>query len=87
MIPINQFLAIIKKHGAMGVLALWLSYTHFEVQDLKARLFACLDKQNEINQNTKADPDKQKSAAILPNEKKRKLAILTENKPRKYDNE
>jgi hypothetical protein len=74
MIPINQFLAIIKKHGAMGVLALWLSYTHFEVQDLKARLFACLDKQNEINQSNKADPDKQKSVGILPNDKKRKLA-------------
>ena len=74
MIPINQFLAIIKKHGAMGVLALWLSYTHFEVQDLTERLFACLDKQNEIQQNTKANPDQQKSVGILPNEKKRKLA-------------
>lgn len=74
MTPINQFLAIIKKHGAMGVLALWLSYTHFEVQDLKARLFACLDKQNEIHENKKADPDQQKSVGILPNEKKRKLA-------------
>ena len=44
MIPINQFLAVIKKHGAIGVLALWLSYTHFEVQDLKARLFDCLER-------------------------------------------
>lgn len=43
MTPLNQFLEIIKKHGAMGVLALWLSYTHFEVQDLKARLFNCLE--------------------------------------------
>ena len=74
MIPINQFLAIIKKHGSIGVLALWLSYTHFEVQDLKARLFACLDKQNEINQSNKAELNKQKSVGILPNEKKRKLA-------------
>lgn len=74
MIPINQFLAVIKKHGAIGVLALWLSYTHFEVQDLKARLYACLDKQDAINQNTKANPDKQKSVGILPNDKKRKLA-------------
>jgi len=74
MIPINQFLAVIKKHGAIGVLALWLSYTHFEVQDLKARLYACLDKQDAINQNKKADPDKQKSVGILPNNKKRKLA-------------
>jgi len=87
MIPINQFLAVIKKHGAIGVLALWLSYTHFEVQDLKERLFACLDKQNEINQNNKAEYNKQKTVGILPNKKKRKLTILTENKPRKYDNE
>jgi hypothetical protein len=73
MTPIDKFLAIIKKHGAMGVLALWLSYTHFEVQDLKARLFACLDKQNEIQENKKANPDQQKTVGILPNEKKRKL--------------
>jgi hypothetical protein len=44
------------------------------VQDLKARLYACLDKQDAINQNTKADPDKQKSVGILTNDKKRKLA-------------
>jgi hypothetical protein len=74
MTPINQFLEIIKKHGAMGVLALWLSYTHFEVQDLKARLFACLEKENGIQRNEKSDPDKQKSVAVLPTEKKRKLA-------------
>jgi hypothetical protein len=74
MIPLNQFLEIIKKHGAMGVLALWLSYTHFEVQDLKARLFACLEKENGMQQNKKTDPMQQKAAAILPNEKRRKLA-------------
>ena len=74
MIPIDKFLEAIKKHGSIGVLALWLSYTHFEVQDLKARLFACLDKQNEIQENKKADPDQQKTVGILPNEKKRKLA-------------
>ncbi len=44
MIPINQFIEIIKKQGAVGVLALWLAYTHFEVQDVKARLYNCLDK-------------------------------------------
>lgn len=43
MTPIDKFLEIVKKHGALGVLALWLSYTHFEVQDLKARLFNCLE--------------------------------------------
>jgi hypothetical protein len=74
MTPINQFLEIIKKHGAMGVLALWLSYTHFEVQDLKARLFACLEKETVIQRNEKSDPQKEKQVGILPTEKKRKLA-------------
>ncbi len=76
MTPLNQFLEIIKKHGALGVLALWLSYTHFEVQDLKARLFACLDKENGIQQNKKTDTTQQKAEAILPTDlnKKRKLA-------------
>jgi len=39
-----EFLNIIKKHGATGVLAIWLFYTHLEVQDVKHRLYDCLDK-------------------------------------------
>ena len=34
MIPIDKFLEAIKKHGSIGVLAFWLTYTHFEVQEL-----------------------------------------------------
>lgn len=44
MIPIDKFLQTIKKHGATGVLALWLFYTHTEVQDLKLRLYDCYGK-------------------------------------------
>ena len=33
MIPIGKFIENIKKHGATGVLAMWLFYTHTEVQD------------------------------------------------------
>jgi hypothetical protein len=51
MIPINQFIEVIKKHGALGVLTLWLTYTHFEVQDVKERLYNCLDRQTEINRS------------------------------------
>ena len=78
MIPINQFLAVIKKHGSIGVLALWLSYTHFEVQDLKDRLYNCLERKEFI--------DREENRKNIP-VKKDTLAILTENKPRKYDNE
>ena len=44
MLPINKFLEIIKKQGATGVLALWLWYTHSEVQELKQRLYDCYGK-------------------------------------------
>lgn len=68
MTPIDKFLAIIKKHGAMGVLALWLSYTHFEVQDLKARLFNCLERKVTLI-DVKSIKDS-KLYAILPEKKK-----------------
>ena len=44
MIPVTQTLDIIKKQGATGVLALWLWYTHSDVQDLKHRLYDCYGK-------------------------------------------
>ena len=58
MIDITKFLEIIKKQGATGVLALWLWYTHSDVQDLKARLYDCYGQErqssvtNEISDNT-----------------------------------
>ena len=44
MININVIFDVIKKQGATGVLALWLWYTHSDVQDLKARLYDCYGK-------------------------------------------
>ena len=63
MIPINQFIEVIKKHGALGVLTLWLTYTHFEVQDVKERLYNCLDRQTEINRSP--IKEKQPQAPLL----------------------
>jgi len=48
MLPINKYLEIIKKQGATGVLALWLWYTHSDVQDLKHRLYDCYGKTNNV---------------------------------------
>jgi len=44
MINLNVILDVIKKQGATGVLALWLWYTHTEVQELKHRLYDCYGK-------------------------------------------
>jgi hypothetical protein len=46
MIDVSKVIEIIKKQGATGVLALWLWYTHSDVQDLKHRLYECYGKNN-----------------------------------------
>ena len=74
MMPLNQFLEVIKKHGATGVLAAWLFYTHMEVQDVKDRLYNCLDAREKITENKKEKPLLPKrvdSVAILPEDGKR----------------
>jgi hypothetical protein len=45
MIDITKLLEIIKKQGATGVLAMWLWYTHSEVQELKSKLYECYGNQ------------------------------------------
>lgn len=82
MIPINQFLEVIKKQGAVGVLALWLTYTHFEVQDVKDRLYNCLDRNEYINRKPAQDIPMEKLPALkidtvtIFENKKRKLAKI-----------
>lgn len=79
MVPITQFLEVIKKQGAVGVLALWLTYTHFEVQDVKDRLYNCLDKNEYYNRKPIEEREplqpviKNDTVAVLDN-KSRKLA-------------
>lgn len=75
MIPITQFIDVIKKHGALGVLALWLTYTHFEVQDVKDRLYNCLEKNEKINRQ----PIEEKQPP-LPSEKKDTVAVIESKK-------
>lgn len=48
MIDLNKLFEIIKKQGATGVLAMWLWYTHSEVQELKQRLYDCYGKENNM---------------------------------------
>ena len=63
MIDLNQIFTVIKKQGATGVLAIWLYYTHSDVQDLKQRLYDCYGKAN--NSATKQVPH-DNNFAIVP---------------------
>ncbi len=76
MIQLTQLLEVIKKQGAVGVLALWLTYTHFEVQDVKDRLYNCLDKNEYYNRKP---IEERKPLPIIKNDT---VAVL-ENKSRK----
>lgn len=63
MIDLNKVFEIIKKQGATGVLAMWLWYTHMDVQDLKHRLYDCYGKNN----NTATKPiNDTNNFAVLP---------------------
>ena len=75
MIPLTQFIEVIKKQGAVGVLALWLTYTHFEVQDVKERLYNCLDKNEYYNRK----PIEEKQPP-LPSVKNDTVAIIDSKK-------
>lgn len=63
MIDLNKVFEIIKKQGATGVLALWLFYTHTEVQELKQRLYDCYGKGKGMVQEPIADTT---NFAIVP---------------------
>jgi hypothetical protein len=77
MINVTQLIEVIKKQGAVGVLALWLAYTHFEVQDVKARLYNCLEKGEEINRKPlQQTPIERKDTLAVVPDKKRKLAKI-----------
>ena len=63
MIDLNKLFEIIKKQGATGVLALWLFYTHTEVQELKQRLYECYGKTEQV---VEKELDKETSFVIIP---------------------
>lgn len=72
-----DFVTVIKKNGAIGVLAMWLWYTHNEVQDLKIRLYDCYGKTVVMKQTKqKRVLETQKFYAILPEEIKLKHEII-----------
>jgi hypothetical protein len=63
VIDLNKLFEIIKKQGATGVLALWLFYTHTEVQELKSRLYDCYGKGKNIVTN---QIDESNNYAVVP---------------------
>ena len=72
----TDFVQIIKKQGATGILAVWLWYTHNEVQDLKLRLYDCLRTPTYNNKQQSQQPTTKDSIVLstFEDKKKRKTA-------------
>lgn len=74
----TEFVTIIKKNGAVGVLAMWLWYTHNDVQELKIRLYECYGKSVVINktQGQNKIDEINKTYAIIPSKIRRKYETI-----------
>lgn len=64
-------LDLIKKHGAMGVLVVWLFYTNQRLTDVERELYRCYDKfQPTANRLKTRTLEGNKYFAVLPKETK-----------------
>ena len=73
----TALLDLIKKHGALGVLAIWLFYTNERLNKVEAELYRCYDKMSAFNEIGKHYPKGVDYYAILTKEtalKRKKIA-------------
>lgn len=73
MIAPDSLLRLAKKHGALGVMAIWLSYTTYRLDAVEQRLYGCFDelKQRPIaERTTDRFVEHTKLYAVLPSESK-----------------
>ena len=73
----TAILDLIKKHGALGVLTVWLFYTNERLNKVEAELWRCYDKMSASNEVSKRYPKSTNYYAILPKQtvlKRKKLA-------------
>ena len=64
----TAILDLIKKHGALGVLAVWLFYTNERLNKVEQELYRCYDKMVAFNEVGKRYPKSVKYYAVLPKE-------------------
>jgi hypothetical protein len=73
MITPDNILRLARKHGALGVMAIWLSYTTYRLDVVENKLYGCFDelKQRPIaERTTDRFIEQTKLYAVLPSESK-----------------
>lgn len=74
---LTALLDLIKKHGALGVLTIWLFYTNERLNKVEQELYRCYDKMSAFKEIGKRYPKGVDYYAVLPKEtslKRKKIA-------------
>lgn len=64
----TEFVEIIKKYGALGVVCIWLFMTTQRVNKLEEQLYDCLRMSYNYNKSNEKTPSKKMYFAVLPKE-------------------
>lgn len=74
---VEKFLNIIKKHGAIAVLAFWLFTNNLRIEKLEAKLFECYTGKKTQLLSTKTSPRLfTKLEAVLPDKRNSRRYLL-----------
>ena len=64
----TAILDLLKKHGALGVLTIWLFYTNERLNKVEQELYRCYDKMSVSNEVGKRYPKGLDYYAVIPKE-------------------
>ena len=69
---LETLLQVITKHGAVGVLAIWIFTLQSEVKQMKAELFDCLKHKKTSQRTNEKEQRYERAYFVLPEKKRRK---------------
>ena len=69
---LEMLLQVITKHGAIGVLAIWIFTLQSEVKQMKSELFDCLKHKQTSQRTNEKEQRYERAYFVLPEKKRRK---------------
>jgi hypothetical protein len=76
MITPDSILRLARKHGALGVMALWLSYTTYRLDAVESKLYGCFDELKQrpmVEKKTDRFVNLERFYAVMPSKSKIKI--------------
>ena len=76
----DKFIEIIKNHGALGVLAIWVLSLQADVRDVQQKLYNCMGERQELSdRTTDKTQTNERAYFIFPEKKRRKDEFCISN--------